>query len=105
MKKGKIILGLATAVFTVGSALEFRLANKFTTHSVYVKTSGGKCTPCYNLFFTASGGGINPKCTINTSRHRGIPGALVAGGHKGFYTLRTIGNICLNPVTITTISD
>ena len=104
MKKGKIILGLAAAAITVGSALAFRVAHKFTSHSVFVKTALGFCQPCANLFFTGSGGGANRSCTLGTANHVGHQGAPVGGNHVGFWTSRTVGKTCQNEVTITTVT-
>ena len=103
MKKGKIILGLVAAAVTVGSAMAFRVVNKFTSHNLFLKTSGGLCAlTCHNLFFTGARGGTNTVCTINTSNHINKHGGLISGVHKAFWTARTVGKTCQNTVTVTT---
>ena len=83
MKSGKIILGLAAAVVTVGSSLAFKTAHKFSTHKVFVRVNmAGKCVQCKGLWTNLGNAVHNTYCTT-------IMGAKVPGTGANRWTFFT----------------
>jgi hypothetical protein len=107
MKKGQIILGVASALITVGSGLAFKVAHKFTKHAVYGKTAATSsvCKVCRTWFTNGASlvaakgcktaGGVNALFTT----HRGAPisktflftNRTVAGVHCGADLITKVG--------------
>lgn len=63
MKSGRIILGAAAAVVTVGTSLAFNAAHKFRSHKVFGKTAVNfsKCFQCISVY-TSNAAGTLAKC-------------------------------------------
>src|ERR1700743_3331844 len=102
MKKGKIILGVATAVISVGSFLAFKVA-RISTPPVYGKTSGGVCRLCASLFTHVAAN--HHAITCNTQVGGG--GVVLHGqglNQQTWYT-KTVNNACTDPITKVTISQ
>jgi hypothetical protein len=102
MKKGKVILGVATAVISIGSVLAFKVAH-FGQKFVYGKTSAGVCKPCASLWTNHSASHHSTVC--NTVAGGG--GAVLHGqgvNQRTWYT-KTVSGVCTNPVTKVTISE
>jgi hypothetical protein len=89
---GKIILGLAGAVVTVGSALAFRAHNTGAHNSVGKTLGGVHCLKCASLYFLAGGTGGAHVSKCNTKAGGGgqtLKG--IGSNHYTWYT-KTIGN-------------
>lgn len=106
MKKGRIILGVAAAIATVGGTLAFKATKKFRIHHVLGLTQVHKthCAICLSLW-TSPVGRRNTKCkTINGNMT--LVGQITDGpAHNrfAFYTELTVnGRFCINKTTKTT---
>jgi hypothetical protein len=92
MKKGQIILGVASAIIAVGSGLAFKASHKFTRHAVYGKTSASSsvCVACGTL---RTGSGTN---AVNCKTTAAVKTAFITdvAGTAHLYTQKTNGGTC-----------
>jgi hypothetical protein len=86
MKIGNYVLSIASLVVTIGCALAFK--NCCINTKLLVKTSGGNCRTCANIFHKVGSSGRAVSClTISGSRH--VVGAGLS--NNTFYT--TVNNV------------
>ncbi len=92
MKNGKVILGVAAAIVTVGSGLAFKAAHKFRTVKVYGKTAlGNVCQQCKSLWTTNS--------AVHATKCKTIGGVATlhgfgSGAIRTFYTQTNTSHLC-----------
>ena len=96
MKKGKIILGAAAALVTIGSSFAFKVANKFNVTPAFVQvTSSGAnltCKTCTNVFRTGASTTQTACLTIGSGLRAG------AGlSHHTFFQSKGNNVTCVNP--------
>jgi len=104
MKKGKIVLGAAALLMTVGSTLAFKVANRFNGKSlVFVPTSTGStsCVQCHSARSTTTLGKHLSSCLTAAN----VGNVLHARNSFTFFTVKGPNGTCENPVTRTTLKS
>src|SRR5258708_39637524 len=101
MKKGKIILGAAAALVTVGSSLAFKVAHKFSGGAlVYANTANNSpliCpVTCNSLRTISTGGAYFTTCVTVGGNNIGI----ARNAHTFFRAIVGANRTCSTPKTL-----
>lgn len=99
MKKGRIILGLASLGVTIISAFSFKPMNN--RHKLFISflTSGGinkQCLQC-NAWTLAGVGVITFKSCVTSAGSHKVSIPVGTGGKHTLYTQKTVGGKCKTP--------
>src|SRR5258708_36992398 len=101
MKKGKVILGVAAALVTIGSSLAFKVAHKFSGgNRVFANTANSATSICpvtCNSLRTVTAGGTQfATCVTVGSSNIGIS----RNAHTFFKAIVGANRTCSNPVVL-----
>jgi hypothetical protein len=87
---GKIVLGLAATIVTIGSALGLRAHKKQGSNTMVGKTADGHCFKCRSLW-SSSGGAPNTKCKTAAAGLVTLHG-IGSGRHSHTWYTQTVAN-------------
>jgi hypothetical protein len=104
MKFGKLVLGVAAAIVTIGSAFSARVAHRFGSNLIYAKTavSSRNCKACRN-FFTGSGF-LFERCKTSNGIHT-LFGTIYGGKVYAFTKLTEFFSLKCGGNKVTRVSE